>query len=1029
MQNDIACTVAKTIPHRNAQITQKPRETAAWPYAHQWIERQAARTPNAIAIVGQDAALTYGELETRANQLAHILQTRGVGPEICVGIYLERSIEQIIVLLAILKAGGAYVPLDPTYPEERIQFMVEDSGIRVLVKRTTSVDLRLNEACSVVVLGQVADELAAMPTIAPTNNVGPQNAAYMIYTSGSTGRPKGVLIEHRSLLNFTEQAIPHYTMTASDRVLQCSSLSWDTSVEEIFPCLASGGTLILRTPNMLDTARGFWELCRAWRLTVLNLTSAFWHELMFDASRTLINELPDLRLVIIGGERVNPECVAIWHETLTRPVRLMNTYGTSEATAITTTFDLSHYVERLAGAEVPIGTPFPNITTHILDEQLKPVPIGTVGSLYIGGMGLARCYHNDAALTASKFIPDPWSDKPGARLYRTGDLARYRADGAIEFLGRLDHQVKIRGYRIALGEIEMPLGLHPSVRHALVLVREDQPGEKRIVAYVVPQENKPFDIAALRAHVGARLPAYMCPSAYVVLAALPLTPNGKINRRVLPAPSENANTSVASWITPTERMLAEIWSELLGVKDPARDANFFELGGHSLLAMRLLTRLNGRVAAPVSLSMLRAYPTIEMLAKAIDGRLQAEMEPAVDFDAEAQLDPALHFDGPRRAGQIRTVLLTGATGFLGAFLLAELLRQTEATIVCLVRARSADECHARITRSLAQYGIDGLPLERVEALPGDLAQPWLGLDESTFAALAQRIDVIYHNGAAVNFVYPYAALRAPNVQGTVEVLRLAGMGEVKPVHFVSTLAVAEVGNGASDLVREATSLPTLPTMDHDSGYVQSKWVAERLVMEAQRRGVPATIHRPDRIAADTSSGASNNVDFFYRFLAGCVALRAVPLLDIRERMIPVDYVSKAIVHISRQPKALGQAFHFFHHEPLALRAIVEELHTRVNSIMVLPYAAWRTLLLETVLANPEHQLSPFVDLFPPDATDLDGLGFQTAIPVEDCGTRKALEGSGIVCPPLDAGVVIDSLSTCKMSHSTIHEEKRRLANE
>ncbi|HEY1011723.1 MAG TPA: amino acid adenylation domain-containing protein, partial [Herpetosiphonaceae bacterium] len=898
-----------------------------------------------------------------------------------------------------------YVPLDPAYPAERLRLMLEDSGALAVVTQTALAG-RLAEIAAagpaIVELERAAAEISRQQASPPPPSAAPANLAYLIYTSGSTGRPKGVAIEHRSLANFAAQAVGHYGMTAADRVLQCSSISWDTSAEEIYPTLASGGALLLRDPEMLDSARGFLERCREWRLTVLNLASAFWHELMIDPARDEINQLAALRLVIIGGERANPERVALWHRHIDPRIRLMNTYGASEATAITTTYDLT--ANRAAGPfqEVPIGQPFPGVETLILDDQLQPAADGELGTLHIGGLGLGRGYLSDPALTAAKFIPHPWAPEPGARLYCTGDLARWREDGAIEYFGRRDHQVKIRGHRIALGEIEAALCQHPLVRDAIVLAREDQPGRSYLAAYVVAEQGAAPAAAELSAHLAGRLPAYMLPAAFVALPALPLTPNGKLDRRALPKPAQIHDAGHETAYTATEAALATIWRELLDLPavDPA--ASFFDLGGHSLLAMHLIGRARDALGAELSLQDLLAYPTLGELALLIDGGLARPAAEDIDFAAEAQLDPDIGFAGLAPAAGAQRLLLTGATGFLGAFLLAELARQPGAEIWCLARAASDEAAGKRIEASLRGYGLwhDGLA-GSIRPLAGDLGQPLLGLDAARFADLAETIDVIYHNGAAVNFVYPYRALKAANVLGTQEAIRLAGTARLKQLHFISTLAVAEAAAGGEAEVAEETALPAI---DSDSGYVQSKWVAERLVLEARRRGLPASIYRPDRIAGDSRSGASNGDDFFFRLLAGCAAMGAAPALELRERMLPVDFVSQAIAAIARQPEALGQAFHLFHDQPAELEAALQALESAGRPVARLPYAEWRARLLAEAAA-PDHPLYAFRELFPADPAELDGLGYHAGRPVSRRNADAALRRAGLDCPPLDAATL------------------------
>ncbi|HYF62255.1 MAG TPA: thioester reductase domain-containing protein, partial [Herpetosiphonaceae bacterium] len=477
---------------------------------------------------------------------------------------------------------------------------------------------------------------------------------------------------------------------------------------------------------------------------------------------------------------------------------------------------------------------------------------------------------------------------------------------------------------------------------------------------------------------------------------------GKINRRALPAPALAGGEAAAAGHSPTEAALAAIWAELLGGHRFGPRDDFFELGGHSLLVMHLIARVRERLGFELSLQAILARPALGNLARLIDGSLDADLPaPAIDWEAEAVLDERIGFGAPPAPAEPEAILLTGATGFLGSFLLDELLRETGAEIHCLVRAATPDQAAARLRSSLEGYGLwDEARAARIKPLPGDLARPDLGLDAAAWAGLAERIDVIYHNGAAVNFVYPYAALKAANVGGTAEILRVAGQGRVKPLHFISTLAVAEAASAGAAAVAEDTGLPAL---DSDSGYVQSKWVAERLVMQARERGLHAWIYRPDRIAGHSVSGAGNRDDFFFRLLAGCVAMGAAPDLDLAERMLPVDYVARAIVRLSRMPEGAGRAFHLFPREPLAFGAALAAARSAGHALDRLPYAEWRARLVET--AAPDHPLYAFVELFPADPADLDGLGYQTAIPVDDRATRAALAASGLDWPPIDGAML------------------------
>ncbi|HXI89885.1 MAG TPA: amino acid adenylation domain-containing protein [Blastocatellia bacterium] len=590
------------------------------------FEEQAAKAPDAVAVICANAQLTYGELNRRANQLAHYLTSLGVGPEKLVGLLVGRSTEMIVGLLGILKAGGAYVPLDSAYPTERLAAMLADSSAPVLLTlEQLARELPATDA-RVICLDSDWEVIGRHSTENPPRRVTPENLAYLIYTSGSTGTPKGVLIEHRSLTNYIDFASDEFGITPGDRVLQFASSSFDTSAEEIYSSLARGATLVLRTDAMLKSISGFLRQCTDWGITVLDLPTAFWHELTTSLVAEGLSLPQTTRLVIIGGERALPERMAAWHERIPSGVRLLNTYGPTEATIVATIADLSKPKPSTAGvSDAPVGRPIPNARVYILDRHHQPAPVGVIGELHIGGAGLARGYLNHPDLTAEKFIPDPFSAEPFARLYKTGDLALYLPDGNIQIAGRIDDQVKVNGFRIELGEIETALCSSPDVHDAMVIAREDQPGEKRLVAYVVPRGSADSFAQSelrdqLRSFLKKKLPGYMVPSLFVALNELPISNSGKVDRTRLPAPDSTQiipNDKYVRSRDPLERQLVEIWEEILKVTPVGIRDDFFELGGHSLLSVRMMGRIEQVTGRQLPLATLFEEATIEHLAATI----------------------------------------------------------------------------------------------------------------------------------------------------------------------------------------------------------------------------------------------------------------------------------------------------------------------------------------------------------------------------------------------------------------------------
>ena len=574
---------------------------------HNLVEERAARAPEAVAVADDDYQLSYAELNARANQLAHHLTSLGVGPGMLVGLCMERSVDLVVGVLGILKAGAAYVPMDPTYPKERLAFMLSDTGAPVLLTQQAVVQYLPPFAGRTLCLDRDWPDISTQSQANPAPVVTSDALAYVIYTSGSTGRPKGVQIEHRSLCNLVYWHREAYEVTSADRATQIAAPAFDASVWELWPYLTAGASVHVPSAATRQDPEQLVSWLVAHRITLSFLPTPLGESVL----RVRWPSDGALRAILIGGDRLTlrPE--------KNLPFRLINHYGPTENTVVATCAEVE--ATDALSADPPIGRPLPNTRAYVVDSTLRPVPIGVPGELLVGGAQLARGYLNRPDLTAERFIPDPFSGVHGARVYKTGDLVRYQPDGNIEFLGRLDDQVKIRGFRIELGEIEAVLVKHRSVRHAVVLAREDTPGDKRLVAYVVPAEAT-FDSEPVRAFVRAHLPDYMQPVAYVPLERVPLTPNGKVDRRALPAP-EGASFAARPFEEPVgeiEVTLAKIWSDVLKLEQVSRHDHFFELGGHSLLVLSVLGRMR-QAGLNADVRTLFVTPTLAELAAAVGG--------------------------------------------------------------------------------------------------------------------------------------------------------------------------------------------------------------------------------------------------------------------------------------------------------------------------------------------------------------------------------------------------------------------------
>ena len=593
---------------------------------------QVARTPEAPAVVHAATRLTYRELDARANRLAHRLRAAGVGPDVPVAFCLPRTEAPIVAILGILKAGGCYVPLDPGYPEERRAWIITDSGARVVL---CSRDLAPAATAATVIVVE-EESFAELPATPPAVDVSPDHLAYIIYTSGSTGRPKGSPIPHRNVVRLMRETELWFGFGATDAWTVFHSFAFDFSVWEVWGALLYGGRAIVVPYVTSRSPEEVLDLICTQGVTVLNQTPSAFRQLMHAATAPGAAErwstLP-LRWVIFGGEALDLPSLAPWFARFgdAQP-RLINMYGITETTVHVTYRPLS-----IADTQSPrsaIGVPIPDLTLHVLDDDLRPVPVDGVGELYVGGAGLARGYLGRPALTAERFVPDPFARSPGARLYRTGDLGRRLETGDVEYLGRADFQVKIRGFRIETGEIEHALRSHPGVRDVVVIAREDVPGDKRLVAYVVARDAAaPPDAEALRAHVEPMLPAYMIPTAFVALDAFPLTGNGKLDRAALPAPHAAAPVAELAEGADVEQWVAVTWAELLGTDRVGLDDNFFATGGHSLLLLQLLARVRQQFDIALPLRVLFETPTARGVAAAVKTQLANEDQLLAEIEA------------------------------------------------------------------------------------------------------------------------------------------------------------------------------------------------------------------------------------------------------------------------------------------------------------------------------------------------------------------------------------------------------------
>lgn len=995
----------------SAAVAEYPQKLSS----SQLLEAQVERTPEALAVRWDLHRLTYRQLNEQANQLARVLQKRGVELETPVGIFMNRSVEMILAMIAICKAGGSYVPLDPSYPRERLAFILTDAAVSLVLSHTSVAADAPRGSWQVLCVdhGEVKDELAQHPRHNLPSRAHGDSRAYIIYTSGSTGQPKGVEILHRGIGRLVMNT-DYIQLDASDRVAQISNASFDAATFEIWAPLCNGAQVVGINRDISLSPRAF-----AARITEEGLTAVFLTTALFNL---VAQEVPEafrsLRHLLVGGEAHNPYWVAhvLQHGP---PERFLNVYGPTEST----TFASWHLVTEPPTTAIPIGRPISNTRLYILDSELRPLPIGVPGELYIGGDGLARGYLNRPELNRECFQESPYLN--GERLYKTGDQARWLPEGAIDFLGRLDQQVKIRGFRIEPGEVRATILEHPAVGDAAVVVREETPGEKQLVAYLVPKEGELTALAgsalagSVNAFLVSKLPQFMIPRHYVPLRVLPLTINGKLDREALPAPTTQRQSEAADLALPkgnTELRIASLWCKLLRSEQAYLSDNFFASGGNSLLAAQLQLRIQDEFLIEVPIYTIFAQPTLGEIAQAVDAQLRSrgtrvappkEADLSAEAVLEADIIPCAAYQPT--AEPPRNILLTGATGFLGAYLLNRLLRRTAAQIYCLVRCASDGEAFAKLEKALRKHRLwDPALRARIVPVRGDLTRVRFGLDPVLFNALAGHLDAVYHCGAHVSYVQPYSTHRRANVVGTREVLRFACVGQVKLVHYISSIAVFGPIGYFKDLpgLDEDTPIdPSESVMPFDMGYSQSKWVAEKMVLSAKERGLPVIIYRPGFIMGDSATGSTNVEDFMSRLVIGCLEIGSYPDLPTgRKEFTPVDYTSDAIVHIAQDPSSVGKIFHLVPPESAESPSIVKFFESITNfgyDLKKLSYAHWQEQLSHHVRDKAGHVLLPLLPIFSEriyQGTLTRWELYEKMPRYRSQNTDQALRGSGVVYP-------------------------------
>lgn len=990
---------------------------------HELFEEQARCTPDATALVDAQSSLTYRELDRNADLLAAHLQNAGVGPNDLVGVYVERCAEYVVACLAALKAGGAYLVLELAYPPALLADVVADASPRVVLTKERYAD-RLPEGLDLIHLDEGwADGLDDASL--ERRRVTQEDLAFVSYSSGTTGKPKGIANPHRAAVRSYLWRFGVSDYGPGDRVGCNVFFIW-----EMLRPLLRGATTVVIPDDVIYDPKSLVHFLKEYEITETLITPSLLDAVLNASGPGIRDQLSSLRTLWLNGEVVT--------RTLTRRAasllpnaRLMNVYSCSETHEVAAG-DLTELVENPDSTYCPVGRPMDPDRLYILDADGSLVPDGEAGELFVGGECLARGYVNLPEKTVESFPKDPFSSEDGTRMYRTGDKARVLQDGSLEILGRVDFMVKIRGYSVELGAVEAAVETHLAVRACVVVAEGDEGEDKRLVAYVVPEEGNDERLSEwrldpktgrspeVRKALRDSLPHYAVPAVFVKIEALPIhATSGKVDRAELPSPpprpsrpaprieSSTVQLSAEAPRPKKEALLGQIWEEVLRL-DPGElrpEDDFFDLGGHSLAAAQLSSRVEEGFGVHISMPMFMRNPTVRGLCDAIEAiqngtsNEMARLSPD-ELRAEVVLDVEITPESASGAKSLRdakNVFLTGATGFLGVFLLDELLSTTHARVHCLVRPHDGEEPLETIRINLRSYGLGNAALsERVAAVVGDLGEPLLGMSDEDFDALAREVEVVIHAAAAVNLVYPYSALKAANVGGTREVLRLAARHAAKPVHYVSTNGVFPANVG---LCEEDVDLDSLAGTQ-ENGYGQSKWVAEKLVWESAERGLPVSVYRPGNVSGHSVTGASNPRDSTGAMISGSLRLGAAPEADgWRMEMTPVDFVAAAIARLASEPDAIGGVYHLANPDPPPAATVFDLLEELGYPLERLPYDEWNAALK----AAPHSEDDPIGDILRGVAPEGDDLWDDNTY--DDRHTRSTLGDDGPRRPAVDKDLI------------------------
>nr|WP_128856068.1 non-ribosomal peptide synthetase [Bacillus sp. CDB3] len=909
--------------------------------AHMFYET-VTKFSNRIALSSVEGTLTYEQLNKKSNQIAHMLLHNGVKQGDYVGIFMKRSIDTVVSLLAVLKAGAAYIPIDPDYPANRVQYIIEDSQSKLVLTKETKIPYEGIRELSLYDIEKFSDADVKL-------SIHLDDIAYMIYTSGSTGNPKGTMLAHRGVVNLCTWMQRHYELTEEDIFAQFPSFSFDASIWELFASLFCGGNVyVLLDEQRLSVDAFTSAIYDAKATSILGLATIFLQQVATYLPNESKYKLDSLKRVAVGGEMLTAEVVKLWRERIGNHVQLNNAYGPTECTITTTTYPIpAELNDKLAS--IPIGKPADNYKVWILNENMKVCPIGIPGELYIESVGLAKGYFNKPEKTEEVFISHPLNYD--SEIYKTGDVVKILEDGNIEFLHRKDNQVKIRGHRIELGEIQNTIAKHEMIKEAVVFTKKSEEGSHYLVAvYTTVNEVAMVDLIH---DLREQLPDYMVPSKLIYIHELPLTPNKKVDvKRLAQLEEEHEPVRLQEYIAPSneaEERIAKAWIDVLGISKIGVHDDFFTIGGHSLKVLRVLTLLKEDFPH-LTIQDFFKERTIYGLAR-IEREIKVEAE-EVFCEYKVIHEPNnITYTNVKKKTYISNVFLTGATGYLGSHILYELLRGTSATIYCLVRP--TEDVKQRIIDTLASYFNDICEesLQRIQAVPGDLGEEYLGMGEEEFRLIRSKVDTVIHCGADVRHFGDVAQFENVNVQGTSRMLALTEEGAT--FHFISTIGIPiELAMEQGDIYAETGDFNY--DVELENVYSNSKLQAENLVREAMKCGLHGNIYRAGNLACHSETGSfQRNIEgnAFYRLIKTMLLIGKAPNVKWKIDFTPIDFASKSIVSYLQDPQIVGETLHICHPHQVEFEHFVQLIEECGYNLEMVPLSQYVDAGLELARGN------------------------------------------------------------------------------